>query len=189
MIAVAMTMLVTLLPSAATMPIASTNSGNAMIVSAMRPTMLVDPAAEIAGAMPASPPSMEDERDRGDGDEEIEPRRRDDAAENVAAELVGAEPVRRARRLQRLRRCCSRADRKARAIGAEHAASRISANRPKAKPVTGFSPTMWRACAHRLVEGGGLEAQAAGGRQSESTGSCVHGFTSPSSLTRGSITP
>ncbi len=39
MIAVAITMLVTVLPSAATMPIASTNSGNAMMVSAMRPTM------------------------------------------------------------------------------------------------------------------------------------------------------
>ena len=38
-IAVAMMMFCTVLPSAATMPIASTNSGNAMMVSAMRPTM------------------------------------------------------------------------------------------------------------------------------------------------------
>ena len=38
MIAVASTMLGTVLPSAATMPIASTNSGNAMMVSASRPT-------------------------------------------------------------------------------------------------------------------------------------------------------
>ena len=38
-IAVAMMMFCTVLPSAATMPIASTNSGNAMMVSATRPTI------------------------------------------------------------------------------------------------------------------------------------------------------
>ena len=39
MIIVAMMMLATLLPSAATMPMASTNSGNAMMVSMARPMM------------------------------------------------------------------------------------------------------------------------------------------------------
>ena len=38
-----------------------------------------------------------------DGDDEIEPGRDDQPAEGIAAELVGAGPVRRARRLQRLR--------------------------------------------------------------------------------------
>ena len=40
MIAVASTMFGTVLPSAATIPIASTNSGNAMMVSARRPTTI-----------------------------------------------------------------------------------------------------------------------------------------------------
>jgi hypothetical protein len=39
MIIVAMMMLSTLLPSAATMPMARTNSGNAMMVSITRPTI------------------------------------------------------------------------------------------------------------------------------------------------------
>ena len=93
MIAVARTMLVTVLPSAATMPIASTNSGKAMMVSAMRPTMRSVQPPKKPAAMPANPPISEDQRDRGDGDGEVEPRRHDDAAEDIAAELVGAEPV------------------------------------------------------------------------------------------------
>jgi len=56
MIAVAITMLVTVLPSAATMPIASTNSGKAMIVSEMRPTMRSVQPPKKPEAMPARPP-------------------------------------------------------------------------------------------------------------------------------------
>ena len=55
----------------------------------------VGPAAEEAGGDAGQPAHQEHQRDRGDGDEEIEPRRHHDAAEHVAAELVGAEPVRR----------------------------------------------------------------------------------------------
>ena len=57
MIAVAMTILVTVLPSAATMPIASTNSGNAMIVSAMRPTIWSTQPPKKPAATPDRPPS------------------------------------------------------------------------------------------------------------------------------------
>ena len=53
----------------------------------------VGPAAEEAGGDAGKPAHQEHQRDRGDRDEEIEPRRDDDAAEHVAAELVGAEPV------------------------------------------------------------------------------------------------
>ena len=54
--AVARTMFCTVLPSAATMPIASTNSGNAMMVSAMRPTMRSVQPPKKPAATPASPP-------------------------------------------------------------------------------------------------------------------------------------
>ena len=56
----------------------------------------VDPAAEEAGGDAGEPAHQEDQRDRGDRDAEIEPGRDHDAAEDVAAELVGAEPVRAA---------------------------------------------------------------------------------------------
>ena len=56
MIAVAMMMFCTVLPSAATMPIASTNSGNAMMVSAMRLTMRSVQPPKKPAATPASPP-------------------------------------------------------------------------------------------------------------------------------------
>ena len=50
-----MTMLVTVLPSAATIPIASTNSGKAMIVSAMRLTM----RSTQPPKKPAAPPAID----------------------------------------------------------------------------------------------------------------------------------
>src|SRR5580704_5382550 len=55
-IAVASTMFCTVLPNAATMPIASTNSGNAMMVSAMRPTMRSVQPPKKPAATPARPP-------------------------------------------------------------------------------------------------------------------------------------
>ena len=56
MMAVASTMFCTVLPSAATMPMASTNSGNAMMVSAMRPTMRSVQPPKYPAATPARPP-------------------------------------------------------------------------------------------------------------------------------------
>ncbi len=47
----------TVLPSAATMPIASTKSGKAMMVSARRPTMRSVQPPKNPAATPASPPS------------------------------------------------------------------------------------------------------------------------------------
>ena len=49
-------MFCTVLPSAATMPMASTNSGKAMMVSAMRPTMRSVQPPKNPAATPASPP-------------------------------------------------------------------------------------------------------------------------------------
>ena len=71
------------------------------MVSAMRPTMRSVQPPKKPAATPARPPIDEHQRDREDRDDEIEPRRHDDAAEDVAAELIGAEPVRGRRRLQR----------------------------------------------------------------------------------------
>ncbi|KTW19220.1 hypothetical protein NS341_13500, partial [Staphylococcus xylosus] len=64
----------------------------------------VGPAAEKAGRDSRKPAHEEHQRDRGDRDERIEPGSHHDTAEDVAAELVGAEPMRRRRRPQR-RRC------------------------------------------------------------------------------------
>src|SRR5712691_694638 len=80
-------MLCTELPSAATIPIASTNSGNAMIVSTMRPTMRSVQPPKKPAESPAKVPIPNASA--------TEPGRDDDAAENVAAELVGAEPMQR----------------------------------------------------------------------------------------------
>ena len=49
-------MFCTELPSAATIPMASTNSGNAMMVSAMRPTMRSVQPPKNPAATPAMPP-------------------------------------------------------------------------------------------------------------------------------------
>src|SRR6267378_281592 len=51
-----MMMFCTVLPSAATIPMASTNNGNAMMVSAMRPTMRSVQPPKKPAATPASPP-------------------------------------------------------------------------------------------------------------------------------------
>src|ERR1700680_1828187 len=106
-------MLASGLPSAATIPIASTKSGKAMIVSTTRPMMRsVQPPkypAEMPSRVPmakagatevAAGPAREmpgrgcgegadggGERDRGGGDAEIDPGGDDDPAENIAAEL------------------------------------------------------------------------------------------------------
>ena len=71
------------------------------MVSASAPDDAVGPAAVKTGGDAGQPAHQEHQRDRGDGDAEIEPRRDHDPAENIAAELVGAEPVLRGRRLER----------------------------------------------------------------------------------------
>ena len=60
----------------------------------------VGPAAEIAGRDAAQRADGEGQGHRGEGDAEVEPGGHDDAAEDVAAELVGAEPMRRGGALQ-----------------------------------------------------------------------------------------
>ena len=71
------------------------------MVSAMRDDDALGPAAEETGRHAGEPAHQEHQRHRGDGDEEVEPGRHDHPAEDVAAELVGAEPVRGRRRLER----------------------------------------------------------------------------------------
>ena len=53
----------------------------------------VGPAAEIAGGDAGEAAHQEHQRHRGDRDEDIEPGRDHDAAEDIAAQLIGAEPV------------------------------------------------------------------------------------------------
>ena len=63
----------------------------------------VEPAAEVAGERPDREPDRpDDDRDQRD-DRQRDPRAVDDAAEHVAPDLVGAEEVRAARRLQHRR--------------------------------------------------------------------------------------
>src|SRR3954451_4916599 len=105
MMAVARTMFGTVLPNAATIAIARTKSGKAMMVSATRQISWSTQPPKKPEARPAKPPAAktsrrEAQRDGGRGDAEVEPRRHQDAGEDVPADLVGAEPVLRARRLQ-----------------------------------------------------------------------------------------
>ena len=136
-------MFASVLPSAATMPMASTKSGKAMIVSVTRPTMPIRPAAEEpgAGAGERCRPTN-DERHRRERDGEVEPRGHDDPAQDVAPELVGAEPVRARRRLQRLRGVA-----RERVVGHDAAGPSAASDHEergssaKAPTVTGFSPS------------------------------------------------
>ena len=68
------------------------------------PDDTVGPAAEEAGGDAGEPAHQEHQHDRGDRDNEVEPGRDHDTAENVAAELIGAEPMLRGRRLERRHR-------------------------------------------------------------------------------------
>ncbi len=73
------------------------------MVSATPADDAVGPAAEIAGGDAGEAAHGEDQRHRRERDDEIEPGRHHHAAEDVAAELIGAEPVRKRRRLERRR--------------------------------------------------------------------------------------
>ena len=124
------------------MPIASTKSGKAMIVSVTRPTMrsVQPPKNPAAGAGERA--DREGQRHRGERDGEVEARGDDDPAQDVAAELVGAEPVRARRRLQRLRGVA-----RERIVGRDRRAEqrRTSDEEQEAarrrRAVTGFSPS------------------------------------------------
>ncbi len=96
-------MLVTVLPSAATMPMASTNRGNAMMVSAIRRRSVCPPAEKTRGDTGNSA-DRENQRHGKNGDCHIEACGDDNAAEDVAAKLIGAKPVVQCRRLKRGRR-------------------------------------------------------------------------------------
>ena len=65
------------------------------------PDDAVRPAAKIAGRDAGDAAEREDERDGGDGNGHVEARGDEHAAEDVAAELVGAEEMPQARLLQR----------------------------------------------------------------------------------------
>src|SRR4029078_7507915 len=62
------------------------------------------PAAKETSGDTGQPTHQEYERNRGDGDEEIKPRRHNDAAQDITAELIGAEQMGGRRRLQSGRR-------------------------------------------------------------------------------------
>ena len=86
-------------PSAATSAMASRMSGKAIIASMMRAIGRVEPAEEARHEPSATPTMAASTHDRS-ADEQREPAGIERAREDVAAELVGAEPERRARRLQ-----------------------------------------------------------------------------------------
>ena len=94
----------TVLPSAAMMPAspARKQQWNApAIVSAIWLTDVTVQPPKNPAATPASPPIRNTSGTEATAMKKSEPRRHDDAAENIAPQLVGAEPVRRRRRLQR----------------------------------------------------------------------------------------
>ena len=100
MMAVARMTLPMLLPSAATMAMASTKRGKAMMASLRRETIRsVQPPKKPAQA-PAAVPDEERQGHRADGDDEVEPGGHQHAAQHVAPELIGAEPVRPRGRLE-----------------------------------------------------------------------------------------
>ena len=81
------------------MPMASTKSGNAMMVSVTRVTSRSVQPPKKPGARARALPIANDSATADDRDHEVEARRHDHPAQDVAAELVGAEPVRARRRL------------------------------------------------------------------------------------------
>jgi hypothetical protein len=88
-------MLAVVLPSAATMPIARTNSGKAMIVSATRPTARSVHPREIARSQPAERADGKGQHHRGECNAQVEASCGDDAAQYVAPDGVGPAPVSR----------------------------------------------------------------------------------------------
>jgi hypothetical protein len=63
----------------------------------------VRPAAVEAGGDAGEPAAGKDQRDRTDRNRHVETRGDDDAGEDIATQLIGAEPVTHRRRLQRSR--------------------------------------------------------------------------------------
>ena len=185
MIAVAMTMLVTVLPSAATMPMASTKSGKAMMVSAMRPTMRSVQPPKKPAAIPASPPTHEDQRDR---------ERRRCARSSRVATTTRREMSRPSWSVPnqcRSEGACSAGGGVARqrVVGHERGAERARrggarGSSAKAKPVTGFSATTWRACASVATS-----ARRALRRRQRVLERLGRDRRSAPILTRGSMTP
>ena len=138
----------------------------------------VGPAAEEAGGRRrASAPITNDQRHRGDRDAEIEPGRDDDAAEDVAAELVGAEPVRQPTAASAPRRCRWPADRRARCTGRTAPPSRSARTAPNAN-------SRDRVLAEHVADV--AERRGEAGRGGGSTAAIVG---HASSRTRGSIRP
>src|SRR6266700_1673722 len=82
-------MFCTVLPSAATMPMASTNSGKAMIVSAMRPTTRSVQPPKNPAATPASPPMIKTGQGR---EHDREKQREGKTGHRVLAENVTGVP-------------------------------------------------------------------------------------------------
>ena len=87
-------------PSAADITSASTSSGSPCRMSSTRWVDEVGLAAGVAGQEPDDPAEDRAEQRRGDAHDERDARAVDDARVDVAAEVVGAEPVLGARRGQ-----------------------------------------------------------------------------------------
>ena len=97
----AMIALPTPAPRTAAIAMASRIGGNAKNTSITRPQQLVEPAAEPGQEAERAP--AQERQDRRAGDAERDAHAEEDAREEVAAEAVGAERWRRARRLEDVR--------------------------------------------------------------------------------------
>ena len=96
----ASTMLCIELPSAATMAIATTNSGKRHQHVGRAADDAVDEAAEEGRGPADARPDHERQQHRRECDGEVEPRGDQDPAEHVAPDLIGAEDVLPVRGLQ-----------------------------------------------------------------------------------------
>ena len=83
--------------------IAESSAGKAKVKSARRITDLLDPAALDRGDEAEGDAEADADADRDQADRDRDPAADDQQRDDVAAEAVGAEPVRRARRLQLVR--------------------------------------------------------------------------------------
>ena len=87
-------------PSAAAMVMARMMIGNAMTMSVQRMSRSSTQPAPKPAMAPMKPPIASDDGDHAEADRQRDASAVQHAAEDVAAERVGAEPVRRRRRLQ-----------------------------------------------------------------------------------------
>jgi hypothetical protein len=140
----------------------------------------VGPPAEIAGGDARQPAHQKDQHDRGDRDEKIQTGSNNDTAEDVAAKLIGAEPVLRRWRLER-----GRGVTRQRIVGHEHGSEdrRDQDQHQKGEGERGHR--IFGENVSDVLQGRSEASRRTNRRCVCHGGRCAH----PSSLTRGSMMP